>query len=82
MAGEKCRAMSPLGILLMKVLRWGTIAAAAFVLMVIGVEGWKHWMAGTMSRADTSFMVVLVVMLVGALWLVRSIAREIRKSAT
>ena len=74
--------MSPLGIVLMKILRWGTLAAAVFVLIVIGVEGWKHWTEGTMSRADVSFMVVLVAMLAGVLWLARSIARELRKSAT
>ena len=56
-------------------------AAAFFVALVIGIEIWKRWRFGgfaDMSRPDISFIVILVLLLVGFLWLARSISREIR----
>ena len=74
--------MSPLGSLILRVMRAGAIGAAGFVVLVIGIEIWKRWRFGgfgQMAVQDYSFFAVLTVMLVGALWLVRAIGRELRK---
>ena len=77
--------MSPLGSLLLRVMRAGAIGAAGFVTLVIAIEIWKRWNFGgfgTMSRGDYTFFAVLAVMLAGSLWLARSITRELRKSGS
>ena len=74
--------MSPLGRLILTVMRAGSISAAGFVVLVIGIELWKRWRFGgfeTMKMPDIAFMGVLIVMLVGFLWLARSITREMKK---
>ncbi|WP_291206931.1 hypothetical protein [Hyphomonas sp.] len=74
--------MSPLGALILRAMRAGSIAAAGFVVLVIFIEVWKRWRFGGfggMSTPDLTFMGVLVVMLIGFLWLARSITREIAK---
>jgi hypothetical protein len=75
--------MSPLGALLLRIMRSGSLGAAGFVVLVIGIELWKRWKFGgfdTMTTPDISFLGILVLMLVGFLWLARSIGKEIRKS--
>ena len=75
--------MSPLAGLLLRAMRAASIGAAGFMMLVIGIEVWKRWNFGgfgAMTRQDMAFMIVLVLMLVGFLWLARSISREIRKS--
>ena len=74
--------MSPLGKIILMVMRSGSLASAGFMVLVIGIELWKRWRFGgfeTMARQDMAFMGVLVVMLVGFLWLARSIKRELVK---
>ena len=74
--------MSPLGNLLLRVMRAGAIGAAGFVVLVIAIEIWKRWRFGgfgQMTAQDYSFFGVLAVMLVGALWLARSIGRELQR---
>ena len=74
--------MSPLAHLLLRVMRAGSLAAAGFMVLVIGIELWKRWRFGgfgTMSAPDVSFLVVLIVMLVGFLWLAWAIRKELRK---
>ena len=74
--------MSPLRGLILRVMRTGAIWAAGFVALVIGIEIWKRWRFGgfgQMAAQDVSFFGVLAVMLAGALWLARSIGRELRK---
>ncbi|HRX36635.1 MAG TPA: hypothetical protein P5337_09565 [Aestuariivirga sp.] len=68
--------------LILRVMRGGAVAAAGFMVLVIGIEIWKRWRFGgfgSMGRHDVTFMVVLVLMLVGFLWLARSITRELHK---
>lgn len=81
-AGVKGMAdMSPLGRLILRAMRAGSIASAGFVVMVILLETWKHWRFGgfgEMSRPDYIFMAVLVLMLLCFLWLIRSIGRELQ----
>ena len=77
--------MSPLAQLLLRVMRGASFAAAGFMVLVIGIELWKRWCFGgfgAMSTPDMSFMVILVIMLAGFLWLARSIGTELRKSGS
>lgn len=74
--------MSPLGRLLLVVMRACSWAAAGFMVLVIGIEVWKRWRFGgfdSMARQDVAFMTILVLMLVGFVWLARSISREMKK---
>ena len=74
--------MSPLAALLLRVMRAGSLAAAGFMVLVIGIELWKRWRFGgfaSMTTPDLSFMAILVLMLVGFLWLARSISGELRR---
>jgi len=70
--------MSPLGTLVLRAMRGGSIAAAVFIVMVIGIELWKLWRFEG-SAGNYGFLAVLGIMLVGALWLARSITREIAR---
>ena len=66
--------MSPLAIMLMRILRAGLMAASLFVAAVIGIELWKNWNA----TQSFGFLGVLAAMLIGSLWLSRSISKELR----
>jgi apolipoprotein N-acyltransferase len=69
--------MSPLAILAMKVLRWGVLGVAGFLCLVLVLEGWKHgWDLAALNRG---FMAVVGLLALGALWLARSIGRELAK---
>jgi hypothetical protein len=75
--------MSPLARLILRTMRVGAVGAAGFVVLVIGIEAAKRWAAGgigAVSRADAMFFAVLAVLLFGALYLARSITRELRDS--
>lgn len=77
--------MSPLGALLMRAVRACCAASAGFVALVMGYELWARAASGTLSsasRQDIAFGVVLLIMLAGFLWLVRSITKELAKSRT
>jgi hypothetical protein len=67
--------MSPLRILLLKVLRGGALAAAVFAALVLAIEVWKH--GGDVTALNPGFMIMLAIMLAGALWLARAIKREL-----
>ncbi len=76
--------MSPLLKLLMKVLRAGAIAAAVLVALFIGIQIWQRSGAGgfaAMTRQDIGFNIVMILMLIGALLLVRAISRELREKS-
>ena len=69
--------MSPLAIVIMKVLRWGILGIAGFLALVLLIEAWKHgWDVAAMNRG---FAAVVVLLGVGCLWLARSIGRELVK---
>ncbi|MCX7350927.1 MAG: hypothetical protein NTZ54_15895 [Alphaproteobacteria bacterium] len=69
--------MSPLAIVLMKLLRWGVLAIAAFLALVLVIEAWKHgW---DLAALNPGFMAVVGLLAAGALWLARSIGRELAK---
>jgi len=75
--------MSPLARLILRAMRVGAVGAAGFVVLVIGIEAAKRWVGGgfgSMSRTDVSFFAVLAALLLGAIYLARSITRELRNS--
>jgi hypothetical protein len=74
--------MTPLMGFILRVMRGGALAAAGFMVLVIGIEVWKRWRFGgfaSMTRQDMAFMAILVLMLAGFLWLARSISKELAK---
>jgi H+/Cl- antiporter ClcA len=74
--------MSPLGAILMRVMRVGCLGAAGFVALVIAYEVWLKASQGQLSdlsRQDMAFWVILVIMLTGFLWLARSMSKELGK---
>ncbi len=69
--------MSPLAIVIMRVLRWGVLGMAGFLVLVLLLEAWKHgW---DLAALNLGFMAVVGALALGALWLARSIARELAK---
>lgn len=74
--------MPPLARLALRAMRMGAVGAAGLVGLVIGIEAAKRWAAGgfgAVGRADVTFFAVLAALLLGALYLARSITRELRK---
>lgn len=74
--------MPPLARLILRAMRAGAVGAAGFVVLVIGIEAAKRWAAGglgAINRADVTFFAVLAALLFGALYLARSITRELHK---
>jgi hypothetical protein len=69
--------MSPLAIVAMKVLRWGVLGIAVFLGLVLVIESWKH--AWDVTLVDPGFAIVVGLLIVGAVWLARSIGRELGK---
>lgn len=69
--------MSPLVIVIMKLLRWGVLGIAMFLGLVLVIEAWKH--GGELASLNWGFMGVVVLLAAGALWLARSIGRELAK---
>jgi hypothetical protein len=68
--------VSPLGIILVRILRTGLLAASALVAVFIGIEVWKNWG----GQQDFAFIGILAAMLIGGLLLARSAARELRNN--
>jgi hypothetical protein len=69
--------MSPVGYIVLKVLRGGALASALFAILVIAIELWKH--GGDVTALNPGFLVLLAVILAGALWLARAIGRELAR---
>jgi hypothetical protein len=67
--------MPPLRHILLRVLRVGSIGAAAFALGVLAIEVWKS--GGDLSAIHPGFAMLVIVILGAALWLARAIGREI-----
>lgn len=69
--------MSPVAFLVLKVLRWGALASALFCALAIGIEIWKR--GGDMTALEPGFTILLAMLVIGALWLARSIGRELAR---
>ena len=70
--------MSPLGWIILKVMRAGAIGSALFAALVIAIELWKQ--GGDITALPPGFTLVLLVVLAGALWLARAIGRELAEN--
>ena len=74
--------MSPLGSLLMRILRNGAIGAAYLLVLFIAIAVYQAlgptWDAEGL-RKEAGFIGVLVAMLMLAIYLVRSIGKELNK---
>jgi hypothetical protein len=71
--------MSPLARFLMNILRNGSIGSAALLILFAGITVYKKITPDghlAMTRQDWSFLGVLAVLLLLALYLVRAIAKE------
>jgi hypothetical protein len=62
--------MSPLGRMLLKILRVGTLFAAALIAILLGVAVWQN-------MQNYGFIGVMAAMLGGALWLAYAIGKEL-----
>lgn len=72
--------MTPLMRLLLRALRAASIVSAGLVVLFIALEVLKNYLVGRLPEGrDWAFLVVLIIMLVGALLLARAISRELRK---
>jgi hypothetical protein len=69
--------MSPVGYIVLKVLRGGALASACFFGLVIGIEIWKR--GGDVAALEPGFTILLALLLLGALWLARAIGRELAR---
>jgi hypothetical protein len=75
--------MSPLATLLVSILRWGSMGSAGLLTLFAGIFIWQKWTpAGpVLTRQDWGFLGVLAVLLLLAIYLVRSIAKEIANNS-
>ena len=55
--------MSPLVIVIMKLLRWGVLGIAMFLGLVLVIEAWKH--GGELASLNWGFMGVVVLLAAG-----------------
>jgi hypothetical protein len=73
--------MSPLATILMSILRKGTIATMALLVLFAGIFLWqKHTPEGwVLNRQDWGFLSVIGIMMLVALYLTYAIAKEIKR---
>jgi hypothetical protein len=73
--------MSPLAIMLMSILRKGTIATLGFLVLFTAIFLWqKHSATGwDLNRQDWGFLSVMAIMALVALYLTFAIAKEIKR---
>ena len=72
-----------LPVMFLRVLRAATIVCATIVVLIMVIEVWKRWLIGLGQRpvaGDYVFFAVLVGLLLGLIFLVRAISRELRRS--
>jgi hypothetical protein len=72
--------MSPLGRLILRAMRAGAFFAAGCVLLFMGILIWQKWLSQTgpaANNGDFVFLGVLAILFVGALWLARSVSKEL-----
>ena len=75
--------MSPVATLLIAILRWGSMVAAGLLGLFMGIFLWQKWTPSgpVLSQQDWSFLGVLLALLLFAVYLIRSIAKEIANSS-
>jgi hypothetical protein len=73
--------MSPLGRLILKVMRIACLSAAGLLAFFLALVFWQKTQAAGLEgivRQDVTFMAILAIMTVAALWLARAIGREMK----
>ena len=70
--------MSPLGWIILRVMRAGAIGSALFAALVIAIELWKQ--GGDVTALPPGFTIFLGLLLACARWLARAIGRELAKN--
>lgn len=74
--------MSPLGKLILTVMLWGVRFAAGAIAVILAIVVWQKFLseeAGEASRQDYTFLGILVLLLIGAVWFARSVGKELGK---
>lgn len=72
--------MSPLGRLILRAMRAGSFFAAGCILLFMAILVWQKWLsqpAPSANNGDFVFLGILAVLFVGALWLARSMGKEL-----
>jgi hypothetical protein len=69
--------MSPLQRLLLKAMRYASLAAAILLLVFLILVLWQKAGAG-LTAQDYGFVGIVGLMLLGAVWLFRAIGREMK----
>jgi peptidoglycan/LPS O-acetylase OafA/YrhL len=67
--------MSPLGAMLLRILKVVTLGAAALLAVFLAISIWQGFQT---AKPDYGFDAVLAILLLGALWLYRSMGRELQ----
>jgi hypothetical protein len=71
--------MSPLAMLLVSILRWGSMGSAGLLVLFVSIFLWQKWTpAGpVLTQQDWGFLGVLAALLLLAVYLIRAIAKEV-----
>jgi branched-subunit amino acid transport protein AzlD len=67
--------MSPLGAMLLRILKAVTLGAAVLLALFLAISIWQGIQIG---KQDYGFNAVLALLLVGAIWIHRSMGRELK----
>lgn len=73
--------MSPLGRLILRAMRAGSLFSAGCILLFMGILIWQKWLSQSApaqaSNGDFFFLGFLALFFVGAIWLARSVSKEL-----
>jgi hypothetical protein len=73
------RTMTPLGRVILMAMRWGLWFMAGIIALFFAIEiGKRVGALAQMTRLDITFLAVLAILFLAALWLARAIGRELR----
>ncbi len=67
--------MSPLGAMLLRILRGTTLAAAILIALFLGISLWQGYQV---AKLDGGFDALLLAMLIGALWMWHAMGLELK----
>ena len=71
--------MTPLGKVILMAMRWGLWFMAGIVALFFAIEiGKRGGALSELTRLDITFLAVLAILFIAALWLARAIGRDLR----
>jgi hypothetical protein len=73
--GRERITVSPVGYVVLKMLRGGALASAMFAVLVVAIELWKA--GGDTTALNPGLIILMAAICAGALWLARAIGREL-----